>query len=259
MSHGSQTSIVTLGGIEIEVERRGKGAPLLVFYGEEALELESPVLDALARTHELIIPSPPGFGHSGRPDWMTGVDDLAYVGLDLVDHFKLHGAAAIGFGLGGWLALEMATKQNFASKLVVVDPFGVKIGGPLDRDIQDIWTLHPATVEKLKWHDATKAKRDFAAMSEDQLSVVARNTESFARFCWEPYMHNPRLRQRLHRVAAPTLFVWGAQDGIITPDYGRAYAALVKGARFETIADAGHYPHLEQPDAFLKIVAPFIG
>lgn len=259
MSIASHFSTIRLSGMDIEVERRGSGAPLLVLHGEEALEAGSPALDSLAQTHELFIPSMPGFGHSERPDWITNIDDISYIWLDLVDHFKLQGVTAVGFGIGGWLALEMATKQNFAGKLVLVNPFGVKIGGPTDRDIQDIWTLHPAKVEKLKWHDAQKGKRDFANMSDDQLAVVARNIESFARFCWDPYMHNPKLRQRLHRVTAKTLFVWGANDGIITPDYGRAYAGLVTNARFETIADAGHYPHIEQPDAFHKIVAPFIG
>jgi pimeloyl-ACP methyl ester carboxylesterase len=258
-SLAKQVITVKLSGVDIEVERRGSGPPLLVLYGEEALELNSTVLDHLAGKYELIIPSPPGFGHSQRPDWITIPDDISYIYLDLVDHFKLHGAPVIGFGLGGWLAFEMATKSDFASKIVVVDPYGVKVGGPTDRDIQDIWTLHPRTVEGLKWHDTAKAKRDFASMTDDELAVVARNVETFARFCWEPYMHNPKLKHRLHRVTAPTLFVWGANDGIMTTDYGRAYAALVKGSRFEVIANAGHYPHLEQPEAFLKVVTPFIG
>ncbi|MFL6821335.1 MAG: alpha/beta fold hydrolase, partial [Xanthobacteraceae bacterium] len=64
------SSLVRVSGVELEVERRGHGRPLLVLYGEEALELEAPVLAELAREHELIIPSPPGFGRSERPDWI---------------------------------------------------------------------------------------------------------------------------------------------------------------------------------------------
>ena len=255
-----QISTIKVSGVDIEVERRGSGSPVLVLYGEEALELSSPVIDAWAAKHELIIPSPPGFGHSERPEWIAGPDDIAYIYLDLLDQLGLNGLPVVGFGLGGWIAFEMVTKDpSVASKIVVVDPFGVKIGGPTDRDVQDIWTLHPQTVAKLKWHNVEKGKRDFPKMTEDELSVVARNVESFARFCWEPYMHNPNLRHRLGRVKVPTLFVWGADDGVITADYGRAYAALVAGSKFETIAEAGHYPHLEQPDAFRSVVDPFLG
>jgi pimeloyl-ACP methyl ester carboxylesterase len=52
--------------------RRGKGPPLLLLPGEEALEAGAPFLDELAKSHEVIIPSPPGFGLSTRPDWVTG-------------------------------------------------------------------------------------------------------------------------------------------------------------------------------------------
>ena len=95
--------------------------------------------------------------------------------------------------------------------------------------------------------------------SSDLLSIVARNIESFARFCWEPYMHDPKLKARLHRVKAPTLFVWGEKDGVVTTAYGKAYSQLVPGAKFVAIANAGHYPHLEQPAATLKEINAFLG
>lgn len=254
------TSLLRVGGVELEVERRGRGAPLLVLHGEDALELDAPVLADLARSHELIIPSPPGFGMSERPDWIESPDDISYIYLDLVEALGLGRVPAVGFSLGGWIALEMAAKDDgFFAQLVLVDPYGVKIGGPTDRDIADIWTLHPKTVTALKWFDPDKGRRDFTGMSERELTVIARNNESFARFCWDPYMHNPKLKRLLHRVRVPTLFVWGENDGIVTPDYGRAYSRMVPDAEFATVGRAGHYPHLEQPDEFLTVVRRFLG
>jgi pimeloyl-ACP methyl ester carboxylesterase len=245
--------------MELELERRGRGAPLLVLYGEEALELDSSVLAELARDHELIIPSPPGFGRSERPDWIETPDDISYVYLDLVETLGLAKLPVIGFSLGGWIALEMAAKDDgFFSKLVLVNPYGVKIGGPTDRDIADVWTLHPRKVAALKWFDQDKGRRDFTAMSDAELTIIARNNESFARFCWDPYMHNPKLKRFLHRVRVPTLFVWGEDDGIVTPDYGRAFSRLIPGAGFAIVGGAGHYPHLEQPAEFMTLVRDFL-
>ena len=82
--------------------------------------------------------------------------------------------------------------------------------------------------------------------------------ESFARFCWDPYMHTPKLRQRLHRVNVPTLLIWGEKDAITSPAYGEAYAKLIPGAKFSLVPGAGHYPHIEKPDAFLSVLKPFI-
>jgi pimeloyl-ACP methyl ester carboxylesterase len=254
------SSLLRVSGVELEVERRGRGRPLLVLYGEDALELDAPVTAELARDHELIIPSPPGFGRSERPDWIESPDDISYIYLDLMERLNIEKLPAIGFSFGGWLALEMATKDDgLFSKLVLVDPYGVKIGGPMDRDIEDVWNIHPEKVAALKWFDAGKGKRDFTAMPESELTVIARNNESFARFCWDPCLHNPKLARRLHRVRLPTLFVWGENDGIVTPNYGKAYSRMIPGAEFSVIAKAGHYPHLEQPDEFMRLVRDFPG
>jgi pimeloyl-ACP methyl ester carboxylesterase len=251
--------LTEVGGVRIEIERRGQGRPLLLLYGEEGLELEAPFVDELAREHEVVIPSPPGFGASDRPDWITRPGDIAYIYLDLLEKFGLDKVAVLGFSFGGWIAVEMATRDDsLLSKLVLVDPYGIKVGGPMDRDIQDMWLLHPDKVMELKWSDPAKGKRDFASMPEEKLTIVARNLESFARFGWEPYMHNPKLRHRLHRIKVPTLLIWGETDGIVTPAYGAAYRSLIPGAQMVTIPKAGHLPHLEQPDVFMKELRGFL-
>jgi len=249
----------TIAGIRLELRRIGRGRPLLLLHSEDALECEPPFVDLLTADRELIIPSPPGFGRSERPDWVSAPDDIAYVCLQLIDRLKLGGIDVLGCSLGGWLALEMATKEAAVfSRMVLVAPYGAKFGGPTERDIADIWMLPPAEVIRRKWFDPNKGQRDYQAMPEDKLSIIARNSESFARFCWEPYMHNPKLRHRLARVRAETLFIWGENDGIVTPAYGRAFADHVPGATFTTIAEAGHYPHIEQPVEFVRHLRSFL-
>jgi pimeloyl-ACP methyl ester carboxylesterase len=71
-------------------------------------------------------------------------------------------------------------------------------------------------------------------------------------------MYNPQLPQWLRRVRVPTLVLWGASDGVVTEAYGRAYSALVPGARFEVIAAAGHHPEIEQPETFVERVVAFL-
>jgi pimeloyl-ACP methyl ester carboxylesterase len=66
------------------------------------------------------------------------------------------------------------------------------------------------------------------------------------------------LRRRIHRIAAPTLIVWGESDRIAAPLYGKEFAALIRGARVEYIEKAGHLPHLEQPEATVNAVLNFL-
>jgi pimeloyl-ACP methyl ester carboxylesterase len=248
-----------VAGIRLELRRIGRGRPLLLLHSEDALECEPPFLDLFTADRELIIPSPPGFGRSERPDWVSAPGDIAYVYLELIERLKLGSIDVLGCSLGGWIALEMATKEPAAcSRMALVAPYGAKFGGPSERDIADIWMLPPADVTRRKWFDPKKGERDYKAMPEEKLSIIARNNESFARFCWEPYMHNPKLRHRLGRVTAKTVFIWGENDGIVTPAYGRTFAGHVPSAILVTIAKAGHYPHIEQPAEFMRHLRDFL-
>ncbi len=94
-------------------------------------------------------------------------------------------------------------------------------------------------------------------MSEADLLPIARSREALARYGWQPYMHDPKLKQRLHRIRVPTLVLWGEADRIVAPSYGQAYAAALPSARFELLARAGHFPHLEAPDRFAASVLAF--
>jgi pimeloyl-ACP methyl ester carboxylesterase len=95
-------------------------------------------------------------------------------------------------------------------------------------------------------------------MPDAQILAAARNREATARYAWSPYMHDPKLRRRLHRIRIPTLVLWGTSDRILSESYGRAYCAAISGARFELIERAGHFPHLEQPEIFADRVFSFV-
>lgn len=253
------TSFVTLFDMKIEVERRGKGRPLVLIPGEEALEADMPFIDELARSFEVIIPWMPGFGRSERPDWVENMDDVAYVFLDLLDKLKLKDVTLVGFSLGGWIAAEMAIKNTTRiKKLVLVDAYGIKIGDKYARDIADIWFLAPEKVLEIKYVDTKHGTFDYPSMPDAKLEVIARNRETTARLCWEPYMHHPRLRRRLHRIDVPTLVLWGEKDGIVNTAYGKAYAKAIPGAKFVAIPKAAHFPHVEAPERFMKELSSFI-
>jgi pimeloyl-ACP methyl ester carboxylesterase len=144
------------------------------------------------------------------------------------------------------------------SHLVLANAVGIKIGDRETRDIIDIFAKTEKELNELAYFDPAVAARDYKAMPEADVRVAARNREATARYGWSPYLHDPKLKSRLHRICIPTLFVWGTADRVLSEAYGRAYAAAIPGARFETIERAGHYPHIEQPDAFARTVNAFI-
>ncbi len=255
-----QRNVVTIAGCEIEVHEDGAGAPLLFLHPGSGFRATDAYVSMLAKGRRLIAPSHPGFGSSSLPGWIDNVDDIAHIYLELMDRLGLAKVDIIGCSIGGWIAAEMLTKapERFG-KVVLVGPVGVKTG-PYDKlDIPDIFVLPPPEVAKLMFHDPAKMAPDLTKLSDAELSVQVRNRETLALLVWEPYMHNPKLPHRLQRVASPTLFVRGASDGVVSAAYLENYAKLVKGATTATIAAAGHAPHVEQPDAFAKLVLDFLG
>jgi pimeloyl-ACP methyl ester carboxylesterase len=134
----------------------------------------------------------------------------------------------------------------------------VKHGDRETRDIYDMWFVTDAELQKVLYLNQELAARDNSKLSDDELYAVARAREASSRFGWRPYMHDPKLKGRLHRIKIPALVLWGAEDKIVAPAYGKAYAAALPKASFATIEKSGHFPHIEQPQEFARRTLDFI-
>jgi len=254
------TQILTLFGASLEVVQHGQGRPLLFLHAGEGLAPERPWLDLLASRYRVIAPWHPGWGNSPLLDGTGVVDDLlAYLYLDLAAELGLDDAVLVGACFGGWVAAEIMVRSTARfSRLVLVDPLGVKFSGRGERDITDMHALARDEYLKLAWADPAKGEVDFTALFESELAAIVRGREAFALYGWKPYMHNPRLKRWLHRIDRPTLLLWGAEDRIVTPAYGENWRRAIPNARLELIAGAGHFPHWEKPEAFVDKLAAFV-
>jgi pimeloyl-ACP methyl ester carboxylesterase len=250
---------LSVRGIELEVLRRGAGHPILVLHGPNTIDPRSRFVELLSAHAEIIAPSHPGFGHSPRPADFDTVYDLVHLYLDLLEALPHEKITLVGCSFGGWLAAEIAAACcHRLDRLILVDAFGIKLGDRESRDILDLFNTAPAEVLRRSWHDPAKWAPDFNAMTDDELVVRARNWDALCLYGWQPFMYNPNLPRWLSRIAVQTLVLWGASDGVVSPDYGRAYCDRIPGARFELIPEAGHYPEIEQPEVFAARVAAFL-
>lgn len=250
---------LTVAGAEIELFEGGSGAPVLFLHSGQGVTAGDPFLALLVRQRRVIAPSHPGFGKSALPDWLDSVDDIAHIHLELMDRLELSHVDIIGCSIGGWIAAEIATKApERIKRLVMIGPVGVKTGTPDKLDMPDVFAMPQEKFAKLIFHDPEKFRPDLKAMPDEAINVMVRNRETLALIAWEPYMHNPKLRHRLHRVTAPALFIRGESDGLVSAEYLQRYAALLPNARIETIAKAGHAPQLEQPQVLFEMTVAFL-
>ena len=250
---------VSIAGVELEVLRRGAGNPLLLLHGFQHLDPRLPVVAMLSRDLTLIAPSHPGFGGSKRPADFGTVYDLVHLYLEFLDTLPPGPVTLMGLSFGGWLAAEIAVKAGRRiENLILVDALGIKISDRETPDILDIYNAHPQDVLAKSWHAPDTHAPKFDDMEDEELITYARNRDALCRYGFHPYMHNPQLKRWLGSIKARTLVLWGAADGVVKPAYGEAYAKLIPGARFESIAAAGHCPEIEQPAALAERVQAFL-
>jgi pimeloyl-ACP methyl ester carboxylesterase len=254
----------TVGQLSLQVFTGGQGDRLVILHDYEYVNKWEPYEENLAQRFAVVAPSHPGFGASDLPRDFDTIDDFAFCYLDLLRDLGPEPVNVMGCGLGGWIAAEVAVRcAHQIKRLVLVDPFGIKVGDRTTRDIADTFIVGAREFLELAWHDpdAGAERMQLAGLgnyTEEELVSILRGRQTTALFAWKPFLHNPKLRPWLRRIDVPTLVLWGESDRIVTPDYGRAYAESIPGARFETIPRAGHYPYLEQPEAFTAAVSAFL-
>ena len=58
--------------------------------------------------------------------------------------------------------------------------------------------------------------------------------------------------------AIPMLVIWGSRDPIVPAAHAQTVRALVPTARVEVFSGAGHWPHLDDPDRFCRVLLDFL-
>lgn len=162
---------------------------------------------------------------------------------------------ALGFSLGGIVALEMAAQAPERVRgLILVDTTprpdpesnaavrraavakAREMG--IDGYIEDAWDKLVAPVNA----------RD-AALRQTILGMARRGGVALLDSQSEVAIHRADSRPRLARISAPTLVLAGAHEQVCPLEAQRELACGISGAQFRAIPDAGHFAPLENPDA----------
>ncbi|WP_327316594.1 alpha/beta fold hydrolase [Streptomyces sp. NBC_01235] len=239
--------------LPLTLSTAGTGRPVLVLHGGGGPATVAGLAAHLARTAHTLTPTHPGWNGTHRPDWLTGVDDLALAYLHHLHARGLRDVLVVGSSLGGWTAAEMAVRDTAGviTGLVLIDAVGVHVPA---EPIRDFFALDARGVAEYAWHDSDRYYQDPALLPRAQLAAMRANMATLRTLAGDPGMHDPKLLRRLRRVTVPTLLLWGESDRIVTPAYGAAYADAFADGRLQVVPEAGHLPHIEQPEATFALI-----
>ncbi|GAB3868305.1 alpha/beta fold hydrolase [Dactylosporangium cerinum] len=225
-----------------DVREAGHGSPILLLHGAAGPASVDTLFTHLAGGHRVIAPVHPGFGDTTRPDDLDSVAKLARLYLDLLGRLDVTSATVVGVSFGGWVAAELATAaghERRVTRLVLIDAIGPHIPGH---------TIRPPSGPPPGGPPPATA----GAGGPPRAGLAALTAYT------GPDMQDPTLLDRIRKLDIPALLIWGEHDPVISPDFGRAYAAAFPDARFELIPGGGHLPMREAPDQTFAALDTFL-
>jgi pimeloyl-ACP methyl ester carboxylesterase len=236
----------------------GSGEPLVFLHGAGGMTENDPLLAELASRFHVYAPFIPGYSETEECESMRDMLDFALHGWDVVEALGLKNPILVGHSMGGMIAAEMAAlAPNDVSRLALICPAGLWLD---EHPIVDMFSLLPFEMPKYLFHDpeaGAKLMTSGLDLSDPKFlqGYLIRNARQLG-MAGKLLFPIPEwgLAERLYRVKAKTVIVWGESDRMIPPVYGPAFQSAIAGSTLVNVSEAGHMIIAEKPAEVARAV-----
>ena len=261
---GVQDKYATVFGAKIHYLEAGSGPAVILLHGLGGDATNwAPTIGPLSQKYRVIVPDQIGFGKSDKPLINYRVGTL----VDFLDGFykelKLDRASLVGNSLGGWTVAAFAIAHpEKVDRLVLVDAAGFAVTGDLDPKVLN--GLNPSTRDAVKqmlplvFHNTQMFASDAAVDLFFARRVGAGDGYTIQRFIDSIIRGEDVLDKKLGAVKAPTLVLWGREDGLTPLAMGERFKKEISGSQLFIIEKCGHVPQLEKSAEFNTALMKFL-
>jgi pimeloyl-ACP methyl ester carboxylesterase len=234
-------------------------------------------LPVFAAEHRVITLDLPGFGHSPMPRETISISGYAQLLDRLLDQLEIDAAAVVGNSMGGFIGAELAIAfPQRVERLVLVSAAGISTHAPRGsaQAVPVLRRLERILMASAAWaasvSDTTMRR---ARLRDAALGVVIRHPAKLpaalaaeqVRGAGKPgfiqaleSIIDYEIRERLSKIACPTLIVWGERDRLINVRDADVFAELIPNSRKVIFKDTGHMSMLERPEEFNALLEDFL-
>jgi pimeloyl-ACP methyl ester carboxylesterase len=242
-------------GVNIHYEVHGSGPPLLLTHGYSSTSaMWQGQIAALSKQHTLILWDMRGHGQSDYPDDAAAYSEALTVGdmAALLDKVGARSAIVGGLSLGGYMSLAFyrAHPERVRALLIIDTGPGFK-----KDEARDAWNKRALETGDRFEREGLEGLK---LASRERSSVVHRDASGLARAARGMLtQRDAGVIETLPHIKVPSLVVVGADDTpfLAASDY---MAAKIPGASKAVIPAAGHAANIDQPQAFIDAVMPFL-
>jgi pimeloyl-ACP methyl ester carboxylesterase len=253
----------------------GEGEPIILVHGLAGCWrnwLEN--IPYFARTHRVLVPDLPGFGHSPMPSWKITMANYGRLLHDFCERLGLDRVAAlVGNSMGGFISTEAVIEEpERFDRLVLISAAGISFAEANGRHAQAVGRMVKAAApflagDRRAWLTRPRGRklafgRVFRNPNKLRPELLAEQGS--------PGLQSPGFaeamatiagydtRERLPEIEIPTLVVWGLNDQIVPVEAALGYHRLIPKSRLEIFERTGHLPMLERPQRFNPLLEEFI-
>ena len=243
-------------GVKIHYEVYGDGPALILTHGYSSTSaMWEGQIEALSKQHKLVLWDMRGHGKSDYPADPNAYSEALTIGdiAALLDQIGTRRAIAGGLSLGGYMSLAFyRTHPERVAALLIIDT-----GPGFKKDeARAAWNKRAhETAERFERDGLSVLK----SLSRERSSVTHRDARGLALAARGMLtQRDASVMEVLPEIAVPSLIVVGADDTpfLAASDY---MAAKIPGAKKVVIPSAGHAVNIDQPQAFIDAVLPFLG
>lgn len=251
------------GRLRVRYVDADSGEPVLLMHGlGGSIESWTNNIEELAKSFRVIAVDLPGFGLSDKPKINYTIRFYKEFVIRFLKKLQLDQASIVGSSLGGHVAAEVAIgRPSLVKRLVLTSPAGAlprsfKGSPALWRYVQVINAKSVQQVRQaLSAVDNKPVDDSYAQLVFQKVSMPGAKEAFLSALAGSAKA--PRLNNRLNRIKAPTLLLWGKEDYMIPVKFAEPFIGM-KNCRVVLLENCGHRPHFERPELFNRIVSDFL-
>lgn len=270
---------VVLHGHELSYVDTGEGPVVLFIHGILGSQQQwSHLVDTMDDDHRMVLPDLFGHGESAKPMGDYSLSSHAATMRDLLDHLGVERVTLVGHSLGGGIAMQFFYLfPERVERLVLVSSGGlgrevnvalraatlpgaaqvlsVAASAPV---LSQVGALGKAAT-KVGWRpgaDLTAIWKGFSSLGDrESRRAFLATTRAVIDIGGQSISAHDHLEGSL---PIPTLIVWGSRDHMIPAAHARSVEQALPECHVEIFDGAGHFPHLDDPDRFARVLREFI-